>query len=73
MNQKEVLTEDFINASNEYNAFCNALWDLYEDDPIMMCLLGKLNELAGDYYKSIIHIYNAGMTLDEALHLKIGV
>ena len=65
---KETLAEDFTNASNEYDAFCNALWDLYEDDPIMTCLLGKLNELAGDYYKSMMRVYNAGMTLDEVLN-----
>ncbi len=67
---REILAEDFVNASNAYAAFCNALWNLYEDDPIMTCLFGKLNELAGDYYKAMIRIYDAGMTLDEALKIK---
>lgn len=67
---REILAEDFVKASNEYGAFCNALWELYEDDPIMTCLLGKLNELADDYYKAMIRIYDAGMTLDEALKIK---
>lgn len=70
---KEILAEDFVNASNEYAAFCNALHDLFEDDPIMTCLISKLNELSGDYYRSIIQIYDAGMTLDEAIRLNCGV
>lgn len=67
--RKEVLVEDFMKASNEYSTFYNALLELYEEDSIMMCLLGRLNELVGDYYKSMMRIYNAGMTLDEAFKL----
>lgn len=70
--KKEILAEDFINASNEYEKFCDALWTLYEGDPIMTCLLKELNMLAGDYYNSIMRIHDAGMTLDEALRLKKG-
>lgn len=71
--RKEILVEDFVNASNEYDDFCNALWKLYEDDPIMTCLLERLNELAGNYYNSMLRIYDAGMTLDKALNLKKGI
>lgn len=67
---KELLAEAFVNASVEYEAFCNALFDNYEDDPIMCCLLRELNELASDYYQSIIRVYDAGMTLDEAVKLQ---
>lgn len=70
--RREILAEDFVNASNEYYAFSNALHDLFDDDPIMTCLLSKLIELADDYYSSMICIYDAGMTLDEAMHLEEG-
>lgn len=71
--RKEILAEEFVNASNEYEKFCNALWELYEDDPIMTCLLGELNILAGNYYNSMNRLYEAGMTLDEASHLEKGI
>lgn len=72
MTHKDILAEDFVNASNEYTTFCDAMLGRYEDDPIMYCLIGNLNRLANEYYTAMIKIYRAGMTLDEALHLEKG-
>ena len=69
----KILKEDFENASREYSAFCDALFNKYKDAPLMCCILGHLNRLADDYYQSMIRIYRSGMTLDETLRLEKGV
>lgn len=71
-NKKEILAEDFINARREYDSFCNAMWELWDDDPIMTCLLSKLHDSAEAYYKTLINIYRNGMTVDEVVGL-IGI
>lgn len=70
--KKELLVEDFVNASKEYTDFCNAMCDRFEDDPIMSCLIGNLNRLANEYYMAIVRIYENDMTLDEVIHIQKG-
>lgn len=67
--RKEILAEDFANASKAYTDLQGALMEVFEDEPIMSCLLGQIYKLADEYYMTMICIYSAGMTLDEALKL----
>jgi hypothetical protein len=69
--RKELLAEEFMNASKEYSKFQGAMLECCEDNPIMECLIGQLNKLANDYYMSIISIYRSGMTLDEVLKCNV--
>lgn len=66
---KKILAEDFANASNAYSAFQGAMMEMFDGDPVMSCLIGNLNKLADEYYKVMVRIYAAGMTLDEVLKL----
>lgn len=68
--RKEILAEEYVNASEAYSKFQGAMMERYDDDPIMSCLIGNLHKLADDYYMSIINIYQNGMTLDEAIRLQ---
>ncbi len=65
--RKEILSGDFVNASKAYTGLQGAMMEMFEDDAIMSCLIGQLCKLADDYYMSMMRIYDAGMTLDEAL------
>ncbi len=65
--RKEILAENFMNASKKYTDLQEALLDKFEDDPIMSCLIGSLNMLANDYYMSMMDVYQNGYTLDEVL------
>lgn len=67
--RKEILAEDFANASKAYTDLQGALMEVFENEPIMSCLLEQLHKLADEYYRAMICIYSAGMTLDEALKL----
>lgn len=64
---KEMLAEDFMNASKEYTDFQTAMMEMFDDNPIISCLIGNLHRLADDYYMAMIRIYDEGMTLDEVL------
>lgn len=66
---KEILAENFINASKQYSELSNAMQDRYKDDPILACLIRNLNSRAHEYYMSIMRIYDAGLTVDEVLKL----
>lgn len=68
--KKEILAENFRNASNDYSTFSNALMERFEADPIMTCLLSHLHQLAQDYYYSMMDIYKNGHTVDEVLRGK---
>lgn len=67
--RKEMLAEDFMNASKAYTDLQGAMMEMFDNDPIMSCLLGSLNRLANDYHTAILKIYRAGLTLDEAMKL----
>ena len=67
--RKEILAEDFANASKAYTDLQGALMDVFENEPIMSCLLEQLYKLANEYQMAMICIHNAGMTLDEAIKL----
>lgn len=70
--RKEILAEDFMNSSKAYTDLQGAVMEMFEDNPIMLCVIGQLCKLADDYYMAIMRIYNAGMTLDEAVHMQEG-
>lgn len=65
--KKEILAEDFMNASREYTAFHEAMMKIFDSDPIMLCLLGNLCRLADNYYMAMMNVYQNGYTLDEIL------
>lgn len=65
--RKEILVENFENASKEYTDLQGAMMEMFEDNPIMSCLVGSLNRLADDYYMAMMDVYQNGYTLDEIL------
>lgn len=65
--RKEILAENFENASREYSSFQNALMENFEDDPIMSCLIGNLHKLADAYYMAMMDVYQNGYTMDEIM------
>lgn len=65
--RKEILKENFENASNEYCTFQTAMMDTFKDDPIMSCLIGNLNKLADAYCMAMIDVYKNGYTIDDML------
>lgn len=65
--RKEILAENFENASREYSSFQNALMENFEDDPIMSCLIWNLHKLADAYYMAMMDVYQNGYTMDEIM------
>ncbi len=65
--RKEILAENFKNASKGYTDLQGALLEMFEEDPIMSCLIGRLNRLADDYYTAMMAVYHNGYTMDEVL------
>lgn len=65
--RKEILTEDFTNAHKEYADLHEAMMGMFENDPIMSCLIGNLYRLANNYYMALMNVYQNGYTLDEIL------
>lgn len=63
----ELLKEEFTNVSEEYFKFQNKLFEMFEEDSIMQCLLSNLIDLNKNYQKCITRIYMAGYTVDEVL------
>ncbi len=68
--RKEIVAENFMNASKEYTDLQGALLEMFKDDPIMSCLIGSLNRLADDYYMAMMAVYQKGYTMDEVLKLQ---